>query len=453
MADFSRTLPFNAEAEQWVIGSILIDNSLFGSVYEIVKPDDFYINDNKIIFSAMSELSLANKDIDLANLTNVISGKPGVDTKETIEYEQISDYLKTIVASIPNSFDALNYAEIVKGKSLLRKLIAAADEIQNNVYLNQSEPQEALNFAEQTIYDISMGNEIKDFVKLSDAIVGTFNVLDKLKNPNEREKYLGLKSGISDLDNTLIGMSEGDLIILGARPGMGKTSLALNIATNVAKQGKTVCIFSLEMSSAQIASRMLSSEALVESNKLRSGNVTENDLLALIGASSKLSPCNIYIDDTTGITVSQMKSKIRRLKSKVDFVVIDYLQLLQSDKKIDNRVQEVSEITRNMKLMAKDLGIPVLCCAQLSRSNEKKGNDKRPILSDLRESGSIEQDADAIMLLYSAEYYSKEARPDVYDIECNIAKNRHGETRIIPLKWMSKFTKFTSSENRYGDGK
>ena len=303
MADFLRTMPFNAEAEQWIIGSILIDNAVFGQVYEIVKPDDFYINDNKVIFSAMSELSLTNKAIDLANLTNIISGKPNGEGRSVIEYEDISNYLKNIVQSIPNSYDALDYANIVKGKSLLRKLITAADEIQNNAYTNQSDPQQALNFAEQIIYDIGIGNETKDFVKLSDAFINTFNVLDKLKNPLEREQYLGLKSGISDLDSTLIGMSAGDLIILGARPGMGKTSLALNIATNVAKQGKTVCIFSLEMSSAQIASRILSSEALVESNKLRSGNLNENDIMSLVGASSRLSPYNIYIDDTTGITV------------------------------------------------------------------------------------------------------------------------------------------------------
>ena len=452
MADFSRSLPFNAEAEQWVIGSILIDNEIFGQVYEIIKPDDFYITDNKLIFEAMSELSLTNKTIDGATLTDILVGRPsGKGKGAVVEYDEISSYLMTIVNSIPNSYDALDYAKIVKGKSLLRKLIAASDEIQNNAYSNQSEPQEVLNLAEQLIYDIGLGNESRDFVRLSEVFVGTFNVLDKLKNPAEREQYLGLKSGISDLDNTLVGMGEGDLIILGARPGMGKTSLALNIGINIAKQGKTVCIFSLEMSSAQIAQRILSFEALVESNKLRSGNLNENEIMSLVGVSSRLSSCEIYIDDTTGITVSQMKSKIRRLNKKVDFVVIDYLQLLQSDKRIDNRVQEVSDITRNMKLMAKDLKLPILCCAQLSRSNEKKGADKRPILSDLRESGSIEQDADVIMLLYSNEYYSSE-RPDVYDVECNVAKNRHGETKVIPLKWMSKYTKFTSSEKRYDEG-
>ncbi len=452
MADYLRSLPFNAEAEQWVIGSILIDNEVFGKVYEIVKPDDFYINDNKLIFGAMAELSLLNKTIDAANLTDILTGKPTGNRNEVVEYDQIRDYLLTIINSIPSAYDALDYANIVKGKSLLRKLIEASDEIQNNAYTNQSEPQEVLNLAEQLIYDIGTGSESRDFVQLKNAFVDTFSVLDKLKNPVERDKYLGVKSGISDLDDILVGMGEGDFIILGARPGMGKTSLALNIAMNVAKQGKTVCIFSLEMSVAQIASRILSLEALVESYKMRSGNLNENDIMSLVQMSSKLSSCDVYIDDTSGITVSQMKSKIRRLNKKVDFIVIDYLQLLQSDKKTDNRVQEVSEITRNMKLMAKDLGVPILCCAQLSRSNEKKGSDKKPILSDLRESGSIEQDADVIMLLYSKEYYSSEAKPDVYDIECNVAKNRHGETKTILLKWMSKYTKFTSSEKRYEDG-
>ena len=444
MADITRQVPYNAEAEQWVIGSILIDNSLFGSIYELIKPDDFYINDNKVIFSAMASLSLANKTIDGATITNELSGNT------SITYDDLSSYLLGIVNSIPTTYDALDYAKIIKEKSLLRKLIAASDEIQESAYTNQNNPQGVLDHAEQLIYDIGIGNETRDFVQLSDAFVTTFKNLDKLKSPDERESFLGQKTGLSDLDDILVGMGEGDLIILGARPGMGKTSLALNIAINVAKQNKTVCMFSLEMSAEQIASRILSSEALVDSYKLRTGNVDENDLYQLVQMASQLSKVDFRIDDTSGISVAQMKSKIRRTGQKVGLVVIDYLQLMTSDKRTENRVQEVSEITRNLKLMAKDLKVPVLCCAQLSRASTKDAKDKRPSLSDLRESGSIEQDADVIMLLYSDEYFKKDGvKPPVYDVECNVAKNRHGETKPIKLKWMSKFTKFTSADKEH----
>ena len=451
MADLLKTLPYNAEAEQWVIGSILIDNSIYTEVSKIITPDDFYINDNKLIFSAMLQLLLKNKNLDAANITSELSGIK--DGNNEVEYEQISQYLIQIVNSIPQTSDAIDYAHIIKEKSILRQLIAAGEEIKETAYANQNDSQIALDHAEQLIYDIGVNNESKDFVSLSNAFNQAFSVIDKLKNPAEREAYLGQKTGMTDIDQTIVGMGEGDFIIIGARPGMGKTALAMNIAINVAKANKTVCIFSLEMSALQIANRVIQSEAFIDSYKLRSGSVTPEDLEKIVGVTTRLSNCgSVWIDDTAGITVAQMKSKIRRLNKKVDLVIIDYLQLLKSDKRTENRVQEVSEITRNLKLMAKDLGVPVICCAQLSRASAQNKTDKKPGLADLRESGSIEQDADVIMLLYSDEYFDKETtKPDQYDVDCIIAKNRHGETRTVKLRWLGKYTKFISYDKAHAE--
>ena len=448
MPDLIRELPYNAEAEQWVIGSILIDNSLFYDISKIIKPEDFYINDNKLVFGAMFQLTLENKNIDAATITSALSGVK--DGSNEVDYDDISSYLYQVVSSIPQTYDAIDYAHIIKQKSTLRKLILASDEIKETVYSNQNDSQIALDHAEQLIYDIGLGNESRDFITLANAFTQSFDVIDKLKNPAERDAYLGQRTGMTEIDKTIVGMGEGDLIILGARPGMGKTALAMNIAINVAKQKKTVCIFSLEMSALQIANRIIQSEALIDSYKLRSGTVDADELEKIVKTTTRLSECDVRIDDTSGITVAQMKSKIRRLGKKVDLIIIDYLQLLKSDRKTDNRVQEVSEITRNLKLMAKDLQVPIICCAQLSRASVQNKTSKKPGLADLRESGSIEQDADIIMLLYSDEYFDPDApKPDQYDVECIVAKNRHGETRSVKLRWLGKFTKFISYDKTH----
>lgn len=448
MADLLKTLPYNAEAEQWVIGSILIDNSLYYDISKMLKPEDFYINDNRLIFGAMLQVSLENKNIDAATISSALSGAK--DGRQTVDYDEISNYMYNVVNSIPQTYDALDYAKIVKEKSVLRKLIAASDEIRESVYENQNDSRIALDHAEQLIYEIGLGSESKDFVKLSSAFNEAFAAIDKLKNPAERDAYLGTKTGMSDIDSTIVGMGEGDFIIIGARPGMGKTALGVNIAVNVAKQGKTVCVFSLEMSALQIANRIIQSEAFIDSYKLRSGSLDTDELKKIVDTTSRLSKCDFLIDDTSGISVNQMKSKIRRLGRKVDLVVIDYLQLLTSDKRTENRVQEVSEITRNIKLMAKDLKIPVVCCAQLSRASAQNKQSKKPGIADLRESGSIEQDADIIMLLYSDEYFDPDTpKPDQYDVECIIAKNRHGETRSVKLRWLGKYTKFISYDKKH----
>jgi replicative DNA helicase len=273
-----------------------------------------------------------------------------------------------------------------------------------------------------------------------------------MANPETRKDYIGIPSGIGALDKMITGLNKSDLIILGARPGMGKTSFALNIVRNVAVgTGKTVCFFSLEMTRDQLAQRMLSSEAGIKSEKLRTGELDDNEWARLAQAGENLSKANIFFDESSAITVPEMKAKLRRMKPAPDLVVVDYLGLMKSAKSTENRVQEVSEITRNLKIMAKELKIPVICCAQLSRGTEVKGKSHKPMLSDLRESGSIEQDADIVLFLYREKYYDNEKKDDEdmgdpNKAECIVAKNRHGEVGTVELYWDGQFTRFTSVE-------
>ena len=435
--DLNRKLPFSLIAEQSLLGSILIDPASINEVADLVKADDFYITEHKQIYLAATELFMTNREIDVVTLIDTLVHK-GIYNKSGGE-----DYIRTLSEVVPTALNVKDYAKIVKEKSALRQLIEVCGEINESAFSEQESASGIIELAESKIFAIAQGRDTKNFRHIRDVLGAVYNNLHELStNPDAAH---GTPTGFSGLDRVLVGMGNSDLVLVGARPGMGKTSFALNIATNVAQSTrKKVCVFSLEMSAEQLVSRILSSEALVDSHELRSGKLSGDSWEKIADASSRLASCDILIDDTSGITVTEMKAKLRRVDN-LGLVIIDYLQLMQSDRKIDNRVQEVSEISRSLKIMAKELGIPIICCAQLSRGPESR-TDKKPMLSDLRDSGAIEQDADVVMFLYRNEYYKTDATPGENNsaniAEVIIAKNRHGSTGTVKMGWIGQYTKF-----------
>ena len=436
MADeLIRKLPFSMPAEQSLLGSVLIDPTALTEVADLLTSEDFYLSEHKQIYLAMHELFLANSEIDVVTLIDMLVVK-GIYDKSGGE-----DYIRTLTEAVPDALNVKDYARIVKEKSVLRQLISAASEISEAAYSEQESVTGILDHAEHLIFNIAQGRDTKGFKHIRDVLGEVYHHLHEL-NTN-KEATQGTQTGFSALDRVLAGMGKSDLVLVGARPGMGKTSFALNIATNVAKQTKkAVCIFSLEMSADQLVNRVLASEALVNSYALRTGELKPEDWEHLAVAAGELSGCDILIDDTSGMTVTAMKAKLRRVQN-LGMVVIDYLGLMQGDHHNDNRVQEVSEISRSLKIMAKELMVPVVCCAQLSRGPESR-TDKKPMLSDLRDSGAIEQDADTVIFLYRSEYYKTDdvAGQDTSIAEVIIAKNRHGSTGTVEMGWNGQFTKF-----------
>ena len=444
-------LPYSAEAEQAVLGAIIIDNSAFDGVLDYIKSSDyFYVTLHKLIFSAMQEMMNFGKAIDFITLLDKLKQNSG------FEEATGKTYLVDLVDNCPAPSNAAEYAKIVADKYKLRKLITAAREIIDDATAAEEDPSMLLDSSEQRIFDIRSDSEKGGLERLSSVLLQTFERLDSL-NRDADESVRPVSTGIGDLDRVITGLNRSDLIILAARPGMGKTSFALNIARNVAcKSKKAVAFFSLEMSKEQLASRLLSSEALVSGTKLRTGKLSDEEWQRLVPASDVLKNANLYIDDTPGITITEMKSRLRRLR-QIDLVIVDYLQLMSSTRRIESRVNEISEITRSMKMMAKELNVPVITLSQLSRASEQRP-DHRPQLSDLRDSGSIEQDADIVLFLYREGYYDKNndddaAAPsvDLNSGECIVAKNRHGEMSTVKLHWQGEFMRFTDVEKRYGD--
>ena len=443
--DFARKLPFSMIAEQSLLGSVLIDPQSLNEVVEIITADDFYLTEHTQIFTAMRELFLVNKEIDVVTLIDTLVTK-GIYDKSGGE-----DYIRTLYQAVPNSLNVKDYATIVKQKSLLRKLIDACSDISEKAYSEEGDAGQLVDLAESTIFDIAQGRDTKSFRHIRDVIRNVYENLHTMAT--EGESAQGTKTGFSGIDNVLAGMGNSDLIRVGARPGMGKTSFALNIGTNVALQtGKTVCMFSLEMSAEQLVTRVISSEAMIDSYALRTGKLDPKQWEDIATATTRLSGCDILIDDTSGITVTGMKGKLRRIKN-LGLVVIDYLQLMQSDRRNDgNRVQEVADISRALKIMAKELNVPIICCAQLSRGPESR-TDKRPMLSDLRDSGAIEQDADTVIFLYRDEYYVTDKNDEESSVaEVIIAKNRHGSTGTVKVGWIGRYTKFRSIATDVGEG-
>ena len=443
--DLDGGLPFDIDAEQAVLGSILIDPECFNDLVVILSDEYFYIPQHKEIYKALASMLEMNLRIDYIALVDRL--------KKSGTYDEAGGkaYLKELVQRVPSSANVLTYASIVRERYYARALIEASRNIIKDATENTIDSGKLLDSAEQRIYDIRQGRMVSGLEHIKGVIENeTYDRLLKITNPETKANYIGIPTGISELDRKITGLNKSDLIILGARPGMGKTSFALNIVRNVAMQaGKTVAFFSLEMTRDQLAQRMLSGEAAIKSEKLRTGELDADEWNRLAEASANLSKANIYFDESSGITVAEMKAKLRRMK-QVDLCVVDYLGLMHSPRRTDNRVQEISEITRSLKIMAKELNIPVIVCAQLSRATESKTlKSHKPALSDLRDSGSIEQDADIVLFLYRETYYDNEKaedsqKGDPNKAECIVAKNRHGEIGSVELYWDGRYTRFTS---------
>ena len=447
---FMKQMPVSVEAEQALLGSIIVSPDAFDKIGGMINAEDFYVEEHKHIYSALIKMYSQNKTIDVVTLVNALVELGDRDEAGGIQY------ITLLAESVPSAANVTDYAKIVKDKSTLRKLIHVCDEINEDAY-SESDVRRIIDSAEQKIFDISHNNDSKEFRHIRDVLQNVYRDIEILSET--KGAVNGTKTGFSGVDRMLVQMGKGDLIIVGARPGMGKTSFALNIATNVAKHSKkAVAIFSLEMSGEQLVTRIISSEAMVDSHSLRTGHLANEDWDNIADVISSLSGCDIYIDDTSAITTTEMKSKLRRLPN-LGLVVIDYIGLMQSTSNSDNRAQQVGEISRNLKIMAKDFGIPFICCAQLNRGTESRpGAGKRPTLADLRDSGSIEQDADIVLFLYRDEYYKdisgQEANAEAADTantaEVIIAKNRHGSVGNVKMGWIGQFTKFRTLEDEHG---
>ena len=446
-----RQMPISVEAEQALLGSLIVNPDVFDRVGGIITENDFSVDEHKHIYATLLKMYSMSKTIDVVTLVNALVEQGFRDEASGIQY------INFIVESVPSAANAKDYAKIVKDKSLLRRLIEVCDEINNDAYSEASEVRTIIDSAEQKIFDLSHNSDAKEFRHIRDVLQNVYKDIETLAET--KGAVTGAKTGFSGLDRMLIQMGKGDLVIVGARPGMGKTSFALNIATNVAKNTKkAVAIFSLEMSGEQLVTRIISSEALVDSHNLRTGQLRPEDWDNIADVISSLSGCDIYIDDTSAITATDMKAKLRRI-SNLGLVVIDYIGLMQSTSNTDNRAQQVGEISRNLKVMAKDFGIPIVCCAQLNRGTESRpGAGKRPTLADLRDSGSIEQDADIVLFLYRDEYYKDiSGADDAESADCAntaeviVAKNRHGSVGNVKMGWIGQFTKFRTLEEDYAN--
>ncbi len=432
--DALKQMPHSLEAEQSVIGALIIDPAVMDKIAGFLKPEHFYHDKYGKVYETILFMSLDNEQIDFVTVLEKVR-MAGI-----YEEEEGKQVLYNLAQSVPTSANAAAYARIIEQKAKLRQLIQACEDISSAAYSQGEEVGTILDMAESRIYEIMQSRTNTELTHIRQAILSTYDNLAELAR--NQGKYQGLPTRFSSLDNYLLGLGKSDLVLIAARPGMGKTAFALNIAENIGlKEKKTIAVFSLEMSNEQLVNRMLSSHSGVMNTKFRKGDLVDNEWIRLNQSAEILSKTNIYLDDTPGITVPQIKAKLRRLKN-VDLVIIDYLQLMESAKKTDGRTQEVSEISRSLKLMAKEFEIPVITLSQLSRGPESRP-DKRPQMSDLRESGAIEQDADIIMLLYRDDYYNKEnsERPGV--CECIIAKNRHGSTGTIELAWSGENTRFS----------
>ena len=432
----STELPYNLEAEQTVLGALLLDPESLSVAMDYIKPDSFYVTKHRDLFSIII------RQFSLGVKTDVITVIDEAVRENIFESSSAAkEYLANIMESVPTTKNIESYCKIVEEKYYTRSLITSAREIIEAASAGQESAQQLLDFAEQKIYDIRQGKAADGLTKIDEVVLEAYDDLGRKSGP-DKEKYIGAKSGFSDLDRVITGLNKSDLIIVAARPAMGKSVFALNLASNFARRNRDMetVIFSLEMSKEQNVTRMLSSESFVELDYLMKGNISGEQWTKLAQGAERRSGMNIYLDDTAGITVPQMKAKLRRLKN-LGLVVVDYLQLMNSNRRIDNRVNEISEITRQLKLMAKELNVPVITLSQLSRAVESR-TDKRPMLSDLRESGSIEQDADIVMFLYRDAYYNKDTQ-DPTLAECIVAKNRHGETSTVNLRFSGQYQLFS----------
>lgn len=437
MEDIGRIPPHSVESEQSILGSILLDKEAIITVTETIKPEDFYKEAHKIIYECMMKLNNKNEPIDLITLTE--------ELKKQGHLEDIGgiSYITSLSTIVPTTSNVKYYADIVKEKSVLRKLIRVSNDILNLGYDSSIKVEDILEKAEKQIFDISQEKSSEDFQTINSVLMDTYDMIEKLYT--NKEDITGITTGFDDLNKKTNGLQRTDLILVAARPAMGKTAFSLNLVQNAALKGDaSVAVFSLEMSKEQLVQRMLSAQSHVELKKIKTGNLDENDWPRIIDAMSVLSNANIYIDDTPGIKIGELRSKCRKLKIEkgLDLILIDYLQLMEGDGGNESRQQEISKISRSLKIIAKELNCPVVALSQLSRAPEQR-SDHRPMLSDLRESGAIEQDADIVMFLYRDEYYHPDSeRKNIGEII--IAKNRHGETGSVELVWLGEIQKFAN---------
>ena len=442
--DIGKIPPHDIDAEQAVIGSMLTDKDAVVEAIEVLKPDDFYRQDNNTIYEAIVNLYNRAEPID------IITVKAELTVLGKLEAVGGLEYLALLPDKVPTTANVDKYIKIVEEKSILRSLIKMSNELIDLGYAETEELDYIINEAEKRVFEISQGKNQKGYSQLKDILVESFAEIEKLYN--QKQPITGVPTGFSDLDYKTAGFHNSDLILIAARPAMGKSALALNIAVNAAIQGRVpVAIFNLEMSKSQLVTRMLCSEAMVDSNKIRTGKIEEDDWVKLATALGPLSEAPIYIDDTPGVTVTEIRAKCRKLKMEknIGLVVIDYLQLIQgSGKRNSTREQEISEISRALKILAKELDVPVIALSQLSRAAEQRA-DHRPMLSDLRESGAIEQDADIVMFLYRDDYYNPDSEKKNI-AEVILAKHRSGSTGTVELLWLGNYTKFVNME-KYRD--
>ena len=435
MEDINRIPPHSVESEQSILGSIILDKEAIITVAETIQPIDFYKEAHKIIYESMLKLNSNNEPIDLITLIEELRKEGHLDSIGGISY------LTSLSTIVPTTSNVKYYANIVKEKSVMRQLIKASNEIINLGYDASTDVQEILDKAEKNIFDISQEKSGDDIQPINVVLQDTFEMIEKLCT--DKSEVTGITTGFADLNKKINGLQRTDLILLAARPAMGKTAFSLNLVQNAALKGDaSVAVFSLEMSKEQLVQRMLSAQSNVELSKIKTGNSGESDWPRIIDGMAVLSEANIFIDDTPGIKISEIRSKCRRLKIEkgLDLILIDYLQLMEGEGKNENRQQEIAKISRSLKILAKELDCPVVALSQLSRSPELR-KDHRPILSDLRESGSIEQDADIVMFLYRDEYYHDDSEKKNIG-EVIIAKNRHGETGNVELVWFGQVQKF-----------
>ena len=439
----ARQMPHDLDAEQSILGSILIDSRCITDVIGVVQPEDFYLQQNREIFEVIYSMFNLAQAIDPVTVLDKMR-------EAGVYHDNSRDYIMQLMEITPTAANAVRYANIVREKAMLRSLSQAGVDITEMVQEQVGTPAEMLESAEKKIYALRKGDR-RDSLEHIGTIL--HKVYDRLNELAQSDSAIpGLSTGLRDLDSKINGLNKGNLLLVAARPAMGKTSFALNICLNVAKKyKKTVAFFSLEMSREELAMRLLSSESFVDSQKMATGKLTEEEWVKIGMASSALSQTDIRVDDNGGITVAEMNAKCRRLDN-LGLVIIDYLQLMQGSgygKGNDNRVQVVSDISRSLKIMAKELNVPVICLSQLNRAAEGR-SDKRPVLSDLRESGSIEQDADSVMMLYRDNYYNPNTE-EKNIAECIVAKNRHGEIGTVKLQWLPQYTTFADREWKHAE--
>ena len=441
----TRQVPQSLEAEQSVLGAMLIDSRCVPNVIGVLRPEDFYLQQNRDIFETIYSMFNFSEVIDPVTVLNKMKERGVCDEQTT------PGYLMQLMEITPTAANVLEYAAIVRDKSLLRGISQAGADIVEMAQDGAGTASSILESAEKKIYALRKGAAAEGLEHIGTVLVKVFDRLAELARLDQ--DFPGISTGLKDLDRKINGLNKSDLVLIAARPGMGKTSIALNIALHAAKHtGKTVVFFSLEMSREQLAMRLISNESFVDNQKLVTGRLTEDEWGKISLASSALSQTDLRVDDNPSITVAEMNAKCRRLDN-LGLVLIDYLQLMtaaEAGRRAENRVTVVSEISRALKIMAKELDVPVVCLSQLSRANESRP-DKRPILSDLRESGAIEQDADEVMFLYRDDYYNENSE-EKNVAECIVAKNRHGETGTVKLQWIPQYTTFADREWKHNDG-